>query len=62
MSNQDAKKCPECGRPMEPQKAAPWFQVCDPCGKGWNVNYDPPEIYWEISKKERERRELAKRI
>jgi hypothetical protein len=47
---------------MEPQKAAPWFQVCDPCGKGWNVNYDPPEIYWEISKKERERRELAKRI
>ena len=51
--------CPECGKLMRAQKSAPWFQACMACLKGWNVNYSPPQIYWEATKKERERMKHA---
>lgn len=41
-----AVRCPDCGRLMEPQ-GFPHFQVCHACDKGWNVNYEPYQLYYE---------------
>ena len=42
--------CPNCHVIMTPQKDAPYLQVCPQCSVGYNVNYDPPQIYYESRK------------
>jgi len=44
------KPCPHCDCMMKPQKNATHFQICPQCKCGYNVNYNPPQIYLEPSK------------
>ncbi|GAI54518.1 unnamed protein product [marine sediment metagenome] len=46
----DPRSCPECFMMMRPQTDATHLQVCSQCNVGYNVNYDPPQIYYEGGK------------
>jgi hypothetical protein len=39
--------CPICKGVLKLQKNNEQFGFCAHCDKGWNFNYNPPEIYYE---------------
>ncbi len=48
--NHEPRRCPGCYALMTPQRDASHLQVCRQCDKGYNVNFKPPRIYYEVKK------------
>lgn len=46
-------KCLNCNGTLKPleKEDSKHFAICDMCGNGYNINYNPPKIYYEEKKK-----------